>query len=122
MVDALTWLLAVELLGILALPFCFVLFRRLPDRGITLAKPLALVLFSYLLWVAGLTHVVPNTQITIIVILILAAGVGGLVLPGNGRKGQNLLEGRVADPASGRGRIPGLLSCFGWALRPSLRL
>ena len=80
MVDALTWLLAVELLGILALPLCFVLFRRLPDRGITLSKPLALVLFSYVLWVAGLTHVVPNTQLTIIVILILAAAVGGLVL------------------------------------------
>ena len=80
MVNALTWLLAVELLGILALPLCFVLFRRLPDRGITLAKPLALVLFSYLLWVAGLTHFIPNTQVTIIVILILAAAVGGLVL------------------------------------------
>ena len=80
MVDALTWLLTVELLGILALPLCFVLFRRLPDRGITLAKPLALVLFSYLLWVSGLTHLVPNTQVTIVVILILGAGVGGLVL------------------------------------------
>ena len=79
MVDVLTWLLAVELLGILALPLCFVLFRRLPDRGITLAKPLALVLFSYVLWLAGLTHLVPNTQITIVVILILAAAVGALI-------------------------------------------
>ena len=80
MVDAITWLLAVELLGILALPLCFVLFRRLPDRGITLAKPLALVLFSYLLWVAGLTHLVPNSQVTIIVLLVLGAAVSGLVL------------------------------------------
>ena len=92
MVDALTWLLAVELLGILALPFCFVLFRRLPDRGITLAKPLALVLFSYLLWVAGLTHVAPNTQITIIVILILAAGVGGLVLRATAERVKTFLK------------------------------
>ena len=73
MVDVLAWLAAVEILGILALPFCFVIFRRLPDRGITLAKPLALVLFSYVLWVAGLTHLVPNTRITIIVILVLGA-------------------------------------------------
>ena len=80
MVDTLTWLLAVELLGILAFPLCFVLFRRLPDRGITLAKPLALVLFSYLLWLAGLTHFVPNTRITIVVILILGTAVGALVL------------------------------------------
>ena len=79
MVDALTWLLAVELLGILAFPLCFVLFRRLPDRGITLAKPLALVLFSYVLWLSGLTQLIPNTRFTIIVILVLGAAVGGLV-------------------------------------------
>ena len=80
MVDAITWLLTVELLGILALPLCFVLFRRLPDRGMTLAKPLALVLFSYILWLAGLTHLIPNSQVTIIVILLLGAAVGGLIL------------------------------------------
>ena len=79
MVDALTWLLAVELLGILAFPICFVLFRRLPDRGITLAKPLALVLFSYVLWLSGLTQLIPNTRLTIIVILVLGAAVGGLL-------------------------------------------
>ncbi len=54
MVDFLLWLLAVELLGLLALPLAFVLFRRLPDRGFSLAKPMALVLFSYALWVLGL--------------------------------------------------------------------
>jgi len=79
MLDALTWLLAIEVLGLLALPLCFVLFSRLPDRGLTLAKPLALVLFSYLLWVTGLTHLAPNTRITLIVILLLAAVAGGFV-------------------------------------------
>ena len=79
MVDALTWLLAIEVLGLLALPFCFILFSRLPDRGLTLAKPLALVLFSYFLWLAGLTHIAPNTRITVIVILVLAAVAGGFV-------------------------------------------
>ena len=80
MVDALTWLLAIELLGLLALPLAFVLFKRLPDRGFTLAKPLALVLFSYILWLAGLTHFIPNTRVTIAVILVLAAVIGILVL------------------------------------------
>ncbi len=80
MVDALIWLLAIEVLGLLAFPFCFLLFSRLPDRGITLGKPLALVLFSYLLWLSGLTHLAPNTRITVIVILVLGAVAGGLVL------------------------------------------
>ena len=80
MVDALTWFLAVELLGILGFPLCFALFRRLPDRGITLAKPLALVLFSYVLWLAGLTQLIPNTRLTIIIIiLVLGLAVGGLI-------------------------------------------
>jgi YYY domain-containing protein len=78
-VDALTWLLAIELLGLLAFPLAFVLFQRLPDRGFTLAKPLALVIFSYTLWVAGLTHLIPNTRFTIIVILLLGAAASGLV-------------------------------------------
>ena len=80
MIDALGWLVAVEILGLLALPLSFLLFRRLPDRGFTLAKPLGLVLFSYVLWLAGLTHLVPNTRITIALILAIAAVVAVLVL------------------------------------------
>ena len=60
-------------MGVLALPAAFVLFRRLPDRGFTLAMPSAMVFFSYILWVFGLTHIAPNTQLTIIVILVVAA-------------------------------------------------
>ncbi|MCH7736511.1 MAG: hypothetical protein IH872_03815 [Chloroflexi bacterium] len=73
MLDALSWYIAVQALGILALPAAFVLFRRLPDRGFTLAKPAAMVFFSYVLWVLGLSHIAPNTQLTIILILAVAA-------------------------------------------------
>ncbi|MEK7806904.1 MAG: DUF2298 domain-containing protein, partial [Chloroflexota bacterium] len=80
MIDALGWLVAVEILGLLALPLSFLLFRRLPDRGFTLAKPLGLVLFSYVLWLAGLTHLVPNSRVTIALILAIGAAVAGLAL------------------------------------------
>ena len=60
-------------MGVLAIPAAFVLFRRLPDRGFTLAMPAAMVFFSYILWVLGLTHIAPNTQITVVIILVLAA-------------------------------------------------
>ena len=86
MVDALTWLLTLELLGVIALPLCFVLFRRLPDRGITLAKPLALAALAYLLWLAGLTRLIPNTQGTIIAIAAAAAVVSALAFRGLVRK------------------------------------
>ncbi len=86
MVDALTWLLTVELLGLLALPLCFVLFRRLPDRGLTLAKPMILVVLAYVLWIAGLTRLIPNTQGTIIAIAAAAAVVSALVFRGTARE------------------------------------
>ncbi len=73
MVDALLWLLTVELLGAAALPWVFHLFRFLPDRGITLAKPTALLVLSYLLWVLGLTHILPNTPLTIWAIVLFTA-------------------------------------------------
>ncbi len=79
MVDALIWLLALEALGLVAIPYMFVLLRRLPDRGLTLAKPAALILFSYILWILGLTKLAPNTQLTILVVLV-AGALGALLL------------------------------------------
>ena len=58
-------MLAVEVLGLLAFPLTFVLLGRLPDRGYTVTKPLALGLCAYLLWLLGLTRVAPNTWYTI---------------------------------------------------------
>ena len=57
----------------MALPAAFVLFRRLPDRGFTLAMPAAMVFFSYILWISGLVHIAPNTQLTIVLMLVLGA-------------------------------------------------
>ena len=70
MLDVLAWLLVIEVLGILAFPFAFLLFRRLPDRGYTLTKPLGLAFFSYVYWLLGLTGHIPNSPFTIAVILL----------------------------------------------------
>ncbi len=80
MFDALVWFLTLEALGVAALPWAYVLFRFLPDRGISLAKPAALLLVSYAIWVLGLTHLLPNTALTIwALFLCLAAGSAWLV-------------------------------------------
>ena len=80
MVDAAIWFLSIEILGLLALPLSFVLFHRLPDRGYTLAKPLALILGSYTLWLLGLSHIAPNTRTTIFGILVLGGLIAGLLI------------------------------------------
>ena len=73
MVDAVLWFLTIQLLGVAALPWVFQVFRFLPDRGVTLAKPAALLVLSYLVWVFGLVRLLPNTQLTIWIIFLCIA-------------------------------------------------
>ena len=73
MADTLIWFLLLELTAIIALPWAFLLFRFLPDRGLTLVKPAALLLFSYTLWVLAMAHIWPNTQLTVWAIFLAAA-------------------------------------------------
>lgn len=73
MIDVLAWFVVLELLGLAALPWVYSLFRFLPDRGITLAKPAALLVLSYLVWLFGLIHLLPNSQLTI---WVFALGIG----------------------------------------------
>ena len=80
MYQALIWLLVIEILGLIALPLAYTLFRRLPDRGISLSKLLALLLSSYVLWLLGLSHALPNARYTIIAILAALLLVSSLVL------------------------------------------
>ncbi|MEE8443585.1 MAG: DUF2298 domain-containing protein, partial [Dehalococcoidia bacterium] len=69
MLDVVTWLLAVEILGLLAFPIVFALTPWLPDRGYTLAKPMGLLLAFYPLWLLASTPVVPNSLFTLMLIL-----------------------------------------------------
>ena len=63
---ALIWLLWVEALGLLALPLSLRLFRRLPDRGVVLAKVIGLLLTAYLAWIASSLHLLRFTHLTIL--------------------------------------------------------
>lgn len=66
----LAWLLIIELMGVLAFPLSYLLFSSLPDRGYSLSKVLALLFAAYLLWILGLTGVVPSSPLTIAAILL----------------------------------------------------
>ena len=79
MIDAFIWWLSVELLGLIALPVTFVLFKKLPDRGYAFGKALSILVVSFLLWLAASAHVLPNTQWSIILIIV-ALALGSLFL------------------------------------------
>jgi YYY domain-containing protein len=75
----LVWLLAMELAALAATPLALVLFRRLPDRGYLLSKPLGLLLLAYPVWLLVSLKLVYFTQSTLLIalatLLVIAAGV-----------------------------------------------
>ncbi len=73
---ALWWLVA-EVLGLVALPICFVLFRGLPDRGLGFSKIAGLLLLGYVTWLVEVLQFVDFSQATAIAFLVLLAAGGG---------------------------------------------
>ncbi len=65
------WMLA---FGLVAWPLAFRLFRWLPDRGYTFARPLGLLLSSYVLWLGGSLGLLRNSAGGILLSLALVAG------------------------------------------------
>ncbi len=53
MLAVFTWWLIVEILSLAALPLTQRLFKNLPDRGYAFARPLGILLTSYVLWIGA---------------------------------------------------------------------
>jgi YYY domain-containing protein len=75
-VDALLFWLLLVVLGTVGLPFAAFMFHRLPGGGLALARPLALLLVGYPLWLLASLHIVPyahRSAIAAIVVVVLGA-------------------------------------------------
>src|SRR4030042_2992197 len=73
MPESLLWWAAVQLVGVAVTPIALALFRWLPDRGYVFGKSLGLLLVAYVLWVGGLTGVLPNERFSILGIVLALA-------------------------------------------------
>ncbi len=60
MIQVFIWWLAIQVIGLAALPSAYTLFRWLPDRGYTFSKILGLLLASYLLWFGASAGLLQN--------------------------------------------------------------
>ncbi len=69
------WLVTFELICLALLPLGLYLFRGLADRGFLLSKVLAVLLFSYGAWLPPSLHWLPFTRTTMVLVLLLLAGV-----------------------------------------------
>ena len=73
--QAFSWFITIEILGLLALPVTCTLFKRLPDRGYAFGKALSILVITFILWLAVWAHILPNSRWSIfLIIVILAAG------------------------------------------------
>jgi YYY domain-containing protein len=62
MTAALRFFVLIEVLGLAATPLAAVAFARLPGHGVAFAKPLGLLLATWLVWMAGSLGLVPQSQ------------------------------------------------------------
>ena len=77
---ALSWLLLVEGVALLALPLTFVLFRPLADRGYLFAKALGLLAVALVVWLLSSLHWVTFSRLSIGLAVLLLATVSVPIL------------------------------------------
>ncbi len=75
----LSWLITVEALGLAAFPLAYYLFQRMPDRGFSFSKPLGILIVGYLSWILGALGIVPSVRVSLIVIFVAMASLGGWI-------------------------------------------
>jgi YYY domain-containing protein len=73
MLIVLVWWLWMQVIGLAALPLAHRFFRRLPDRGYAFARPLGLLLTSYVLWLGGSLGLLRNSVGGVLFSIILVA-------------------------------------------------
>ena len=76
----LAWLLAIELIYLLALPLSVFIFRPLPDRGIILARVLGLLAVGYVTWLLVSLGWLDFSKTSILLGMLIIASLSGLVL------------------------------------------
>jgi YYY domain-containing protein len=88
LLDAVLWLIGIEVIGLVTIPLAYVALGGLKDRGLTLAKPLGMLLVGYLAWILSSAHILPYASFGPQVALILLAAVAAFVVY---RRGEDLL-------------------------------
>jgi YYY domain-containing protein len=73
------WLIAVEVAALATLPLALLLFRRLPDRGYLLTKPLGLLFLAYPVWLLVSLKLFDFQQATVLLWLVALIGIGTFV-------------------------------------------
>lgn len=105
MTEVLRFWLAIQLFALAALPLAWRLFGALPSRGYILAKPLGLLLATYLLWLGSSLGLLRNSVGGVLVSLALVAALS-LWLGRSGLRSASETPGHGSDANDSPGRAP----------------
>ncbi len=75
----LSWLLVVELIGLIAFPFTWWLMRPLPDRGVALARILGLLLVAWVAWWLVESGILRFSAATVVLAMVIVALPSGFI-------------------------------------------
>lgn len=84
MPETMQWWLVSTVIGLIAAPYAFRLFRFLPDRGASAARALGILLTVYSMWMLSVLGIAPFTAGTAVLVLAVFA-VGAVLLAGQDR-------------------------------------
>jgi YYY domain-containing protein len=86
------WLLAIEFIGLIALPLTWRLFNVFPDRGYGLAKTLGLLAVAYLAWLFPSLHWMPFGRGSVLVGMALVVALSWLLIRGRWQQFRDFLN------------------------------
>ena len=76
MIDALRWLVVLEVLGLAFLPLSAWLLRALPDRGYGATRIVGLLAVTYVTWLIGSFVSIAGSAVLPLIVVVVAAAVG----------------------------------------------
>ncbi|MCZ7398038.1 MAG: hypothetical protein O8C59_06010, partial [Candidatus Methanoperedens sp.] len=76
--DILIWWLALEIIGLAALPIAAYVCRDLKDHGYSASKPLGLLLLTYITWI--ISDLVDYSKFSVLFSLVLIAAASIIIL------------------------------------------
>ncbi len=77
------WLVIIEIIGLASWPLCFLLFRRLPDGGLGLAKLLGMLILAYAGWLSASIGLFPYDTASLATFLLLYIFIAALLYQRN---------------------------------------
>ena len=86
MLDVVLWLIAAYAVALAAFPLCYCLLPGLRDRGASIAMPFGILTMGYASWILSVLRIVPSTQITVLLLLIVMGGASTWIVRRNWRE------------------------------------